>query len=97
MSYTASYVLWLGVLVRQAPAIFSNEQGYKLDSCSDAAAEEALKCFVILTQADPHPEFSGPTGPLTLPCKLSPLSVLLLAGTPLGHIGPKLSPSLLVR
>lgn len=45
MSYTASYVLWLGFLVRQAPAIFSNEQGYKLDSLLRCSSRSSSKAF----------------------------------------------------
>lgn len=55
--------------------------------CPDAVGKTVLnpvKLFVVLTQADPHPNFFSWTSSRALLCKLSALPVFLSSQTPLG-------------
>lgn len=54
MGYSTPGVLWLDSLVRQLKAVFSNEQGYKLNSlsgCSERSSSKTGKAFCCLNSS----------------------------------------------
>ena len=62
MSYAVSPVLLLGSLAGQAESCIQQGLEFQirfLPRCSRRSSSKAIKLFVVLTQVDFHPKFSG--------------------------------------
>ena len=67
MGYTASCVLWFGVVARHAEGCLHSEQGYGLVSQPwQSRTPRPARLFVVLTQDNQLPRFPGWTVPLAL-------------------------------
>ena len=78
MGYAASHVLWLGSLFGWPEGCIQQKTGLRISFPAQLQQENQLQCwkhslFVVSTQADLCPNFSGLTGLLALVWRLSGL------------------------